>query len=933
MHRHTPTLAVIDSRGVAVRGVAYYRLSDEDDPQARITQNIHDLTSRASHSRDPRLFTLYQIDDTTPANQTTVTSLSGAPLLSINVDAGWRLSLSGAAGQLLQSWDQKLNYSRVDYDSLMRPAFGFDREAGKEERRSGCFSYADASPESARHNRCGQLMRHDDTAGTQHFTEFSLFGGPLEQARRFLNALDMPDWPENATERDTLLEPQSAITRIGNNAVGELIRHLDALGNEQFLRQTLAGELYETRLKLAGADEHTTLVSDIHYNAFGQIEQQTAGNGVVTRSAFDPEDGRLSTLLAHVPNELPLLNLAYAYDPVGNLTRLSDSAQPIRYFRNQRVTALDTYQYDTLYQLIEARGRQRVNAPGGPQLPDFVSLPDSSQLENYLQTYDYDEGGNLHTLQHHADSGSRTEHTAVATLSNRSLPYTAAGERPGEGEIGAGYDANGNLNLLQKGQNLLWDGRNQLHQVDQVVREDGPNDAERYVYDGGGQRVRKIRTAYNASLTHTHETRYLPGVEIRSTPQETLHVISVQAGRCTVQILHWEKGQPSHLPVDQHRYTLVDHLGSSSLELDARAHLISQESYYPYGGTAWWAGRDKVEASYRTIRYSGQERDATGLYYYGFRYYIPWRQRWLSADPAGTADGLNLYSMVARNPVNYIDERGLIKGRKRFRAAKATFIRGAIKGIVKEAAKNLSAAALVAHVSNGALTLGAAATGSVAAGITGSAVAEILWPGNISRRVFFRNIAAGIAAMTVLASHFSSGESNTLAVNVMALAFGGIASSIVKQLISSAGPSNEEKNKEKNDPKTIVTGLVVKQTLGKALGTASSYLPKPAKVLIGTMKSGAAKAISSTARELSGTPTQEGEGGRLEIDRGKFIKPVALGISSKLMPGFDLVSMAVPLFAQSYAGSVRLIAEAGLAIAKKVMKAAVGRQIGRTWKA
>ncbi|WP_437176852.1 RHS repeat-associated core domain-containing protein, partial [Pseudomonas putida] len=62
-----------------------------------------------------------------------------------------------------------------------------------------------------------------------------------------------------------------------------------------------------------------------------------------------------------------------------------------------------------------------------------------------------------------------------------------------------------------------------------------------------------------------------------------------------------------------------------------------------------------------TVRYSGKERDATGLYYYGYRYYQPWAGRWLSADPAGTVDGLNLFKMVGNNPSTLIDERGLTK--------------------------------------------------------------------------------------------------------------------------------------------------------------------------------------------------------------------------------------------------------------------------------
>ena len=98
--------------------------------------------------------------------------------------------------------------------------------------------------------------------------------------------------------------------------------------------------------------------------------------------------------------------------------------------------------------------------------------------------------------------------------------------------------------------------------------------------------------------------------------------------------------------------------GRTGLELDGDGNIISQEEYYPYGGTAVWTARSAVEADYKTVRYSGKERDATGLYYYGYRYYQPWSGRWLSSDPAGTVDGLNLFRMCRNNPVTYTDPDG-----------------------------------------------------------------------------------------------------------------------------------------------------------------------------------------------------------------------------------------------------------------------------------
>ncbi|WP_311776336.1 RHS repeat-associated core domain-containing protein, partial [Pseudomonas cichorii] len=139
---------------------------------------------------------------------------------------------------------------------------------------------------------------------------------------------------------------------------------------------------------------------------------------------------------------------------------------------------------------------------------------------------------------------------------------------------------------------------------------------------------------------------------------ETLQVITAQAGRNGVRVLHWQAGKPAELNNDQYRYSLNDHLGSSTLELDAQAQIISQESYYPFGGTSWWAGRTAIEANYKTVRYSGKERDATGLYYYGQRYYAPWLQRWINPDPAGAVDGLNLFGFVRNNPCSGFDSDG-----------------------------------------------------------------------------------------------------------------------------------------------------------------------------------------------------------------------------------------------------------------------------------
>ncbi|AZE50392.1 Rhs-family protein [Pseudomonas chlororaphis] len=659
LHQDTPTLMVIGPRGHALRSVSYYRTEAGVTAEARVERQDYDAAGRVIAQWDARLGEEVKNDPRVQANLRMVYSLSGQMLCTDSVDAGRQLSLPGEAGQVVDSWDSKLDHRCIAYDQMLRPVRVYEQAAGQPERRtSECLAYA--GPEGASHNQCGQLIRHDDSAGTVHFSEYNLLGAPLEQTRHFLERLEEPDWPAGEVDRDRLLESGTgATTQTGYNAVGEIRSQTDAFGNRQIIYQNVAGQLQETRLKLAGKPEET-LVRAISYNAFNQIEQQTAGNGVTTQAIYSALDGRLQQVKTQTLAKAPLQDLNYSYDPLGNITSIKDNAQPIRYFRNQRIEMLNTYKYNTLDQLIEAKGPQAIKGRIGPQLPEFQSPADPNQLEIYTQTFDYDPSGNLDVLRHTAASQNQTRRMGVSKYSNRGLQEKADGSLPTEAEIAAGVDANGNLKVLQPGQTLAWDMRNQLCQVDQVVRDDdAPNDIERYVYDSAGQRQRKIRMAYTGRFSRTHEVRYLPGLEIRTSPGEVLHVISVQAGRSRVEVLHWVEGQPKGIKSNhQQRYSLGDHLGSSTLELDDEAALISQEWFYPYGGTACWAGRDKVEASYKVVRYSGKERDATGLYYYGFRYYAPWLQRWINPDPAGAIDGLNLFRMVRNNPLTLHDPNG-----------------------------------------------------------------------------------------------------------------------------------------------------------------------------------------------------------------------------------------------------------------------------------
>ena len=649
LHHRTPVLLAVDGRNAAVRTVIYHRTEEDQASSSRITSQRFDARGFVVEQWDPRLSSLAATNASVMANQQTRFSLSGRELRSDSVDAGWRVSLFNAATQAVTLWDGRETRIRSDYDDQLRPVALFETVSdGASERCVERFTYAANTTEDAQRNRCSRVLRHDDPAGSLWHETFAVTGQPGIETRRFCLSLTTPDWP------NTSLDTQSYSTRWRYDALGAVMAHTDAVGHVRTFSVDIAGRPRASQLD--GLD----LLKRCEYNAFDQVEVEQAGNDVLTITRYSPATGWLQRLQANTLAGHLLQDLHYQYDPVGNVEQIEDLAQPVQWFAQQRVEALSTYRYDTLYQLVEATGRESINQMIGPDLPglETFGMPDDSRWRNYTQTYTYDSGNNLTQLKHDAGAGhTYLRQMVVDAHSNRSLLKE---ENPAD--FTTRFDANGNHLALAPGQLMHWNARNQLHQVTQVVRAqpDGQdNDLETYLYDGEGQRVRKVRRAKTGGGEQISQTLYLPGLEVReSTSGERLHVMTTQAGRNNLQVLHWEAGRPDEIDQDQWRYSLGDHLGSSTLELDQAGELISQETYYPYGGTSWWAARNAVQAKYKALRYSGKERDATGLYYYGARFYAPWLQRWINPDPAGTLDGLNLYRMLRNNPLRFIDEEG-----------------------------------------------------------------------------------------------------------------------------------------------------------------------------------------------------------------------------------------------------------------------------------
>jgi insecticidal toxin complex protein TccC len=670
LHRGTPTIQVFDNRGQTVRTQQFHRDDVGQSAALRLTRTTYSPGGFPLATYDPRL----QI----PVRSWSPT-LSGSPLQTRSTDAGTDCTLSDTEGRPLWQLDAGGTIRRWHRESPKLPGRLLavsEQSPGDTPRIRERYVYAPVTADSQAYNLCGHILRHYDPAGRQAVLSVGLGGQVLRQQRHLCaDTARQPEWKAvTETDWEMLLAPACAITTIVVDACGQGVRQTDAAGHVQCQRYNIAGQLVQRTLQRKGNFVLQTLLADVTYTADGNIQQETLGNGVVTRYEYSPQTGRLVSLkttrsTTGIPRVRVLQDLRYTYDPVGNVLSVRNDAEETRFWRNQKVVPENTYVYDSLYQLIQATGREssdNVTSGDGPGQQPVIQIPGDvvNRSVNYSRHYRYDASGNLVRIRHHGASRWSRELT-VSDRSNHALLKQGMWGSITPQTVDAHFDAAGNQRALQPGQNLVWNESQQLaavHIASQPGERRNTQPQEYYQYDAGGLRVVKETLQQARTVSHRETVVYLPGLEYRRCRQgkdttESLAVIL--AGE--VQVLHWDQEHevPSGMTNGSARYSLSGATGMNAMVLDEKGNIISAEEYFPYGGSAWRASSSAVETRYRTHRYSGKERDATGLYYYGYRYYQPWAGRWLSADPAGTVDGLNLYRMVRNNPITLSDPDGL----------------------------------------------------------------------------------------------------------------------------------------------------------------------------------------------------------------------------------------------------------------------------------
>lgn len=666
INTNTPQINLYSNQGLILRQLNYYRREAEETAKLQIQLHRYDNNGQLKCSIDPRLSISYL---TTPAsvspNQQQQNSLSGSVLKSQNVDAGMRVVIPDCQGQSLWYWDSGENERRWEYDRLRRVKKIYEKSSSHAEICSEKLRYGDVQQDVKINNSIGFLIEHYDMAGCRLISRYSLQGQPKEETRFFLKSDEVIDWTEENQKNQRRLESNEYISRWAYNALGEVIQQSDAATNERKTHYGVDAQVSKKILRIKGKEQ--TLTEDRVYLANGQLQQENINDRQLQiQYQYELKTQRLSQkIMRRLRDNTVLQHVAYGYDPIGNILFINDQTQALAHYKNAKTNGISRYAYDSFYQLIEANGiESELSGQPHSTLPSPILLDnnDASRLVNYQRKFQYDDGGNLLKISHQG-ANPFTLKLTIDTNSNRGIQQQRSAP-----DLQESFDGNGNLLYINTAQALTWDSRNQLKKTVQVERETF-QDNESYVYDNQGNRVQKIRCYLAQNQLHTEQVCYLPGLELRTHWQtdldqqnkkiiEELQLIQTDLGNVSVKALHWEIGKPETLENDEFYYSIQDHLGSNQLELNQKSEIVSVESYYPYGGTAIWSTKNNVEGHYKYRRYSGKERDHSGLYYFGCRYYLPCLGRWVNPDPSGTADGLNLFRMAHNNPITFYDDRG-----------------------------------------------------------------------------------------------------------------------------------------------------------------------------------------------------------------------------------------------------------------------------------
>ena len=294
--------------------------------------------------------------------------------------------------------------------------------------------------------------------------------------------------------------------------------------------------------------------------------------------------------------------------------------------------------------------RGTLNEPG---VVDFTSASVNGQPARMLPgnvfeaNLDLPPGPNQVTIKARDGNGNEAIQNYSVNVAGGAAAYT--------------YDLNGNLKTKTEGADVWvyeWNALNQLVEVKRGTTAQNATSVATFAYDPIGRRIEKVTPT--KTVTYTYD-----GADILR------ENVTTSGSTVTSFYVH---GPGIDEPLSKETggvvtYYHADGLGSIAKETNGSGVVVNTLRYDAWGN---------LESGARDgYAFTGREWDPeTGLYYYRARYFDPQAGHFISQDPAGLADGPNLYLYVQGNPTSYADPTG--------RFAFLPFLAGAAMGAVSD---------------------------------------------------------------------------------------------------------------------------------------------------------------------------------------------------------------------------------------------------------
>lgn len=459
--------------------------------------------------------------------------------------------------------------------------------------------------------------------------------------------------------------PEQKITHIRYNAFGQKEALIKPDGKEIYYTYDAFG-----RLKTQTSSDHSisylyeydlldqavsvmdqTTGKATHREYFqGEMKKETLANGLSLEFTYD-QTGRARRVM--FPDQT---GIEYVYNAV-------DLKEIYRLIHGER-----TYEHKDLEHSLSGQiTKARLPGHNGEILYQFNPLDRCVAIESQAfrqHVSGFDAAGNLITCEtqgipyffvyddhYHmkSETGHCTQTYSFDSLSNRTTKngemhhYNALNQLLKKGEKELLYDMSGNL-IRNGPYEYAYDA------LDRLIKVSGNGTVAMYSYDAFNRRIAKTVNGEEELFLYQGQDEIgswkngicqeirLPGknkqsqtiaIEIKGVPYVPLH--DIHGNITSLVTLQGEV-------VEQYRYTVYG-------EREILGPLGEKRCKSVVGNPWQYAGKRIDEES--------------GLIAFGMRYYDPNLGRWTTPDPAGFADGSNLYAYVHNNPLQYSDRFGL----------------------------------------------------------------------------------------------------------------------------------------------------------------------------------------------------------------------------------------------------------------------------------